>query len=320
MKIFDDVSQSIGNTPLVRLKKLSDANILLKIESRNPANSVKCRIGANMIWQAEEDGILQAGMEIVEPTSGNTGIALAYVGAARGYKVTLTMPATMSLERRKIMKALGANIVLTEGPKGMQGAIDKAQEIVDADPKQRLMLQQFSNPANPAIHEKTTGPEIWNDTDGSIDILVAGVGTGGTISGVSRYIKNTQGKQITSVAVEPSASPLISQQRSGEKLAPAPHKIQGIGANFIPDNLDLSLIDQVETIGNEEAIDMAQKLMKEEGILAGISGGAAVAAAIKVAKQKQHEGKTIVVILPDSGERYLSTILFDGIFSEAEMA
>lgn len=320
MKIFDDITQSIGNTPLVRLKKLSDANILLKIESRNPANSVKCRIGSNMIKQAEEDGILQTGMEIVEPTSGNTGIALAYVGAARGYKVTLTMPATMSLERRKIMKALGANIVLTEGPKGMQGAIDKAQEIVDADPKQRLMLQQFSNPANPAIHEKTTGPEIWNDTDGSIDILVAGVGTGGTISGVSRYIKNTQGKQITSVAVEPSASPLISQQRAGEKLAPAPHKIQGIGANFIPDNLDLTLIDQVETISNEEAIEMAQRLMKEEGILAGISGGAAVAAAIKVAKQKDNVGKTIVVILPDSGERYLSTILFDGVFSEAEMA
>jgi cysteine synthase A len=320
MKIFDDITQSIGNTPLVRLKKLSDANILLKIESRNPANSVKCRIGSNMINQAEEDGILQAGMEIVEPTSGNTGIALAYVGAARGYKVTLTMPATMSLERRKIMKALGANIVLTEGPKGMQGAIDKAQEIVDANPKQRLMLQQFSNPANPAIHEKTTGPEIWNDTDGSIDILVAGVGTGGTISGVSRYIKNTQGKQITSVAVEPSASPLISQQRAGEKLAPAPHKIQGIGANFIPDNLDLTLIDHVETISNEEAIEMAQRLMKEEGILAGISGGAAVAAAIKVAKQEQNAGKTIVVILPDSGERYLSSILFDGVFSEAEMA
>jgi cysteine synthase A len=320
MKIFDDITQSIGNTPLVRLKKLSDANILLKIESRNPANSVKCRIGSNMINQAEKDGILQAGMEIVEPTSGNTGIALAYVGAARGYKVTLTMPATMSLERRKIMKALGANIVLTEGPKGMQGAIDKAQEIVDADPKQRLMLQQFSNPANPAIHEKTTGPEIWNDTDGSIDILVAGVGTGGTISGVSRYIKHTQGKQITSVAVEPSASPLISQQRAGEKLAPAPHKIQGIGANFIPDNLDLTLIDQVETISNEEAIEMAQRLMKEEGILAGISGGAAVAAAIKVAKQEQHAGKTIVVILPDSGERYLSSILFDGVFSDAEMA
>ncbi len=320
MQVFDDVSQSIGNTPLVRLNKLTSANILLKIESRNPTNSVKCRIGANMIWQAEKDGALTPGMEIVEPTSGNTGIALAFVGAARGYKVTLTMPATMSLERRKVMKALGANIVLTEGPKGMQGAIDKAQELVDETPQKRLMLQQFSNPANPAIHEQTTGPEIWNDTDGSIDVLVAGVGTGGTISGVSRYIKNTQGKQITSVAVEPSASPLISQQRAGEKLAPAPHKIQGIGANFIPDNLDLSLIDQVETIENEEAIEMAQRLMKEEGILAGISGGAAVAAAIKVAEQEQHKGKTIVVILPDSGERYLSSILFDGIFSEAELA
>jgi len=320
MQIFDDVSQSIGNTPLVRLKKLTSANILLKIESRNPTNSVKCRIGANMIWQAEKDGSLTAGMEIVEPTSGNTGIALAYVGAARGYKVTLTMPATMSLERRKVMKALGANIVLTEGPKGMQGAIDKAQQLVDEAPQQRLMLQQFSNPANPAIHEKTTGPEIWSDTDGTIDILVAGVGTGGTISGVSRYIKQTQGKQITSVAVEPSASPLISQHRAGESLAPAPHKIQGIGANFIPDNLDLDLIDQVETIENEEAIEMAQRLMKEEGILAGISGGAAVAAAIKVAEQEQHQGKTLVVILPDSGERYLSTVLFDGIFSDAEMA
>ncbi|OUR66137.1 cysteine synthase A [Bermanella sp. 47_1433_sub80_T6] len=320
MQVFDDVSQSIGNTPLVRLKKLTSANILLKIESRNPTNSVKCRIGANMIWQAEKDGALTPGMEIVEPTSGNTGIALAFVGAARGYKVTLTMPATMSLERRKVMKALGANIVLTEGPKGMQGAIDKAQQLVDEAPQQRLMLQQFSNPANPAIHEKTTGPEIWRDTDGTIDILVAGVGTGGTISGVSRYIKQTQGKQITSVAVEPSASPLISQQRAGEKLAPAPHKIQGIGANFIPDNLDLDLIDQVETIDNEEAIEMAQRLMKEEGILAGISGGAAVAAAIKVAEQEQHQGKTLVVILPDSGERYLSTVLFDGIFSDAEMA
>ncbi len=320
MQVFDDVSQSIGNTPLVRLKKLSSANILLKIESRNPANSVKCRIGANMIWQAEKDGTLTPGMEIVEPTSGNTGIALAYVGAARGYKVTLTMPATMSLERRKIMKALGANIVLTPGPKGMQGAIDEAQKLVDENPENCLMLQQFSNPANPAIHEQTTGPEIWNDTDGTIDVLVAGVGTGGTITGISRYIKNTQGKNITSVAVEPLASPLISQQRAGQALAPAPHKIQGIGANFIPDNLDLSIIDQVETIDNDEAIEMAQKLMKEEGILAGISGGAAVAAAIKVAAQEQHAGKTIVVILPDSGERYLSTILFDGIFSDAEMA
>lgn len=320
MQIFDDVSQSIGNTPLVRLKKLSNANILLKIESRNPANSVKCRIGANMIWQAEKDGSLTPNMEIVEPTSGNTGIALAYVGAARGYKVTLTMPATMSLERRKVMKALGANIVLTEGLKGMQGAIDKAQQLVDSAPQQRLMLQQFSNPANPAIHEQTTGPEIWRDTNGSIDILVAGVGTGGTISGVSRYIKHTQGKQITSVAVEPSASPLISQQLAGQKLVPAPHKIQGIGANFIPDNLDMELIDQVETIDNDEAIEMAQRLMKEEGILAGISGGAAVAAAIKVAEQAQHQGKNLVGILPDSGERYLSTALFDGIFSDAEMA
>jgi len=320
MKVFDDISQSIGNTPLVRLKKITDANILLKIESRNPANSVKCRIGANMIWQAEKDGQLKPGMEIVEPTSGNTGIALAFVGAARGYKVTLTMPATMSIERRKVMKALGANIVLTEGPKGMKGAIDKAQSLYEEAPQTRLILGQFNNPANPAIHEKTTGPEIWNDTEGSIDILVAGVGTGGTISGVSRYIKKTQGKNITSVAVEPAASPLISQTRAGETLTPAPHKIQGIGANFIPDNLDLEMVDQVETIENEEAIEMAQRLMKEEGILAGISGGAAVAAALKVAKQPEHAGKTLVVILPDSGERYLSTILFDGIFSENEMA
>ncbi len=320
MKVFDDISQSIGNTPLVRLKKITDANILLKIESRNPANSVKCRIGANMIWQAEQDGQLKPGMEIVEPTSGNTGIALAFVGAARGYKVTLTMPATMSIERRKVMKALGANIVLTEGPKGMKGAIDKAQALYEEAPQTRLILGQFSNPANPAIHEKTTGPEIWNDTEGSIDILVAGVGTGGTISGVSRYIKKTQGKNITSVAVEPAASPLISQLRAGETLTPAPHKIQGIGANFIPDNLDLKMVDQVETIENDEAIEMAQRLMKEEGILSGISGGAAVAAALKVAKQPEHAGKTLVVILPDSGERYLSTILFDGIFGENEMA
>ncbi len=314
MNVFDDVSQSIGNTPLVRLKKLSDANILLKIESRNPTNSVKCRIGANMIWQAEKDGTLKAGMEIVEPTSGNTGIALAFVGAARGYKVTLVMPDSMSMERRKVIKALGANIELTPGAKGMKGAIDKAQELIDADPKNRFMPQQFNNPANPAIHEKTTGPEIWNDTDGTIDVLVAGVGTGGTITGISRYIKNTQGKAITSVAVEPAASPLITQLRAGKALAPAPHKIQGIGANFIPDNLDVNIIDQVEAIENEEAIATAQKLMSEEGILAGISGGAAVAAAIKVAKQAQHKGKTIVVILPDSGERYLSTVLFDGLF------
>ena len=320
MQVFDDISQSIGNTPLVRLKKITDANILLKIESRNPANSVKCRIGANMIWQAEKDGQLKPGMEIVEPTSGNTGIALAFVGAARGYQVTLTMPATMSIERRKVMKALGANIVLTEGPKGMKGAIDKAQELYEESPDTRLILQQFSNPANPAIHEQTTGPEIWKDTDGSIDILVAGVGTGGTISGVSRYIKKTEGKNITSVAVEPAASPLISQTKAGTPLTPAPHKIQGIGANFIPDNLDLEMVDQVETIENEEAIDMAQRLMKEEGILCGISGGAAVAAALKVAKQDGNQGKTLVVILPDSGERYLSSPLFEGMFSANEMS
>lgn len=318
MNIFDDVTQSIGNTPLVRLNKITDANILLKIESRNPANSVKCRIGANMILQAEKDGVLKPGMEIVEPTSGNTGIALAFVGAAKGYKVTLTMPETMSIERRKIMKALGANIVLTEGPKGMKGAVVKAQELVDESPDTRLLLQQFSNPANPAIHETTTGPEIWKDTDGEVDVVVAGVGTGGTISGVSRYIKNTAGKTITSVAVEPAASAIITQTRNGEDIAPAPHKIQGIGANFIPDNLDLSMIDQVEPIDQDEAINTAQKLMAEEGILCGISGGAAVAAALKVAKQSEHQGKTIVVILPDSGERYLSTILFDGMFTANE--
>ncbi len=318
MNIFDDVTQSIGNTPLVRLNKITDANILLKIESRNPPNSVKCCIGANMILQAEKDGVLKPGMEIVEPTSGNTGIALAFVGAAKGYKVTLTMPETMSIERRKIMKALGANIVLTEGPKGMKGAVVKAQELVDESPDSRLLLQQFSNPANPAIHETTTGPEIWTDTDGEVDVVVAGVGTGGTISGVSRYIKTTAGKAITSVAVEPAASPIITQTRNGEDIAPAPHKIQGIGANFIPDNLDLSMIDQVEPIDQDEAINTAQKLMAEEGILCGISGGAAVAAALKVAKQPEHQGKTIVVILPDSGERYLSTILFDGMFTANE--
>ena len=320
MQVFDDISQSIGNTPLVRLKKITDANILVKIESRNPANSVKCRIGANMIWQAEKDGQLKPGMEIVEPTSGNTGIALAFVGAAKGYQITLTMPATMSIERRKVMKALGANIVLTEGPKGMKGAIDKAQELYEESPKTRLILQQFSNPANPAIHEQTTGPEIWKDTDGTIDILIAGVGTGGTISGISRYIKKTQGKNITSVAVEPAASPLISQTKAGVALTPAPHKIQGIGANFIPDNLDLEMVDQVEAIENEEAIEMAQRLMKEEGILCGISGGAAVAAALKVAKQDGNQGKTLVVILPDSGERYLTSPLFEGMFSANELA
>jgi cysteine synthase A len=320
MKVYDDISLSIGNTPLVRLKKLTQANILLKIESRNPAHSIKCRIGANMIWQAEKDGILKPGMEIIEPTSGNTGIALAFVGAARGYSVTLTMPETMSIERRKVMKALGANIVLTEGPKGMRGAVEKAQELVNESPETRFMPQQFSNPANPAIHEQTTGPEIWEDTDGSVDVIVAGVGTGGTISGISRYIKNTKGKAITSVAVEPEASQIIAQAIKGEDITPAPHKIQGIGANFIPDNLDLSMVDQVEAISNEEAIETARKLMAEEGILAGISGGAAVAAALRIAQQNDFKDKTIVVILPDSGERYLSTILFDGMFSANEGA
>lgn len=320
MQVYDDISLSIGNTPLVRLKKLTKANILLKIESRNPANSVKCRIGANMIWQAEKDGLLKPGMEIVEPTSGNTGIALAFVGAARGYQVTLTMPETMSIERRKVMKALGANIVLTEGAKGMRGAVEKAQELLDASPSTRFMPQQFNNPANPAIHEQTTGPEIWNDTDGTIDVLIAGVGTGGTISGVSRYIKNTQGKAITSIAVEPEASPIISQTLKGESISPAPHKIQGIGANFIPENLDLSVVDQTQAISNELAIETAQKLMAEEGILAGISGGAAVAAALRISEQAEFKDKTIVVILPDSGERYLSTILFDGLFSANEGA
>ena len=319
MNIFDDISQSIGNTPLVKLNKLTDANVFVKIESRNPANSVKCRIGANMIWQAEKDGKLKPGMEIVEPTSGNTGIALAFVGAARGYKVTLTMPETMSIERRKVMKALGANIVLTEGPKGMRGAVERAQELLNEDPESRIMLQQFSNPANPAIHEQTTGPEIWNDTDGQVDVIVAGVGTGGTITGISRYIKQTQGKAITSVAVEPAASPIITQTRAGEDITPAPHKIQGIGANFIPDNLDIELIDQVETVSNEEAVATAQQLMAEEGILAGISGGAAVTAALRVAQQDEHKGKNIVVILPDSGERYLTSILFEGMFTENEM-
>lgn len=320
MNVYDDISLSIGNTPLVRLKKLSQANILLKIEARNPAQSVKCRIGANMIWQAEKDGILKPGMEIIEPTSGNTGIALAFVGAARGYKVTLTMPETMSIERRKVMKALGANIVLTEGAKGMRGAVEKAQALVEESPETRFMPQQFNNPANPAIHEQTTGPEIWNDTDGTIDVLVAGVGTGGTISGVSRYIRQSQNKAITTVAVEPEASPIITQTIKGEDITPAPHKIQGIGANFIPGNLDLAMIDQVQTISNELAIETARRLMAEEGILAGISGGAAVAAALRIAEQAEFKDKTIVVILPDSGERYLSTILFDGMFSENEGA
>jgi len=317
-KIYDDNSLTIGNTPLVRLKHLTSHNVIAKIEARNPAFSVKCRIGANMIWEAEQQGTLKPGMALVEPTSGNTGIALAFVAAARGYKLTLTMPATMSLERRKVLRALGAELVLTEGPKGMKGAIEKAQEIANQSNGQTLLLQQFENPANPAIHEKTTGPEIWNDTDGAIDILVSGVGTGGTITGISRYIKNTKGKAITSIAVEPTASPVITQTLAGQPIQPSPHKIQGIGAGFVPKNLDLSLVDQVEQVTNEEALEYARLLMEKEGIMAGISCGAAVAAAIRVANQPENAGKTIVVILPDSGERYLSTILFEGMFSEKE--
>ncbi|MEH6576724.1 MAG: cysteine synthase A [Amphritea sp.] len=320
MKTFEDNSQSIGNTPLIQLAKIApDANIYAKIESRNPAGSVKCRIGANMIWAAEKDGSLKPGMTLVEPTSGNTGIALAFVAASRGYKLALTMPSSMSLERRQLMKALGAEIVLTEPAKGMKGAIAKAEEMVASDPSGYMMLQQFENPANPAIHEQTTGPEIWNDTDGQIDILVSGVGTGGTISGVSRYIKQTAGKAIISVAVEPTDSPVISQTMNGDELQPAPHKIQGIGAGFIPKNLDLSLVDSVEQVSNDDAIDMAKQLMLKEGILAGISSGAAVAAAARIAEKPENKDKTIVVILPDSGERYLSTVLFEGMFSENEM-
>ncbi len=317
-QVFDDNSLTIGNTPLVKLNKVTDAKIYAKIESRNPAHSVKCRIGASMIWAAEENGELKPGMTIVEPTSGNTGIALAYVAAARGYKLTLTMPNTMSLERRQLMKALGADIVLTEGAKGMNGAIAKAEEIVATDPDQYLMPQQFENPANPAIHEKTTGPEIWRDTDGAVDIVVSGVGTGGTLTGITRYLKNTAGKAVLSVAVEPSSSTMITAALSGEEATHAPHKIQGIGAGFLPKNLDINIIDQAEQVSDEEAMRYAHRLMKEEGILCGISSGAAVAVAVRLAEQEQHKDKTIVVILPDSAERYLSTALFAGHFSDNE--
>ncbi|EIT7141337.1 cysteine synthase A [Vibrio parahaemolyticus] len=317
-KIYEDNSLTIGNTPLVRLNKVSKGNVLAKIEARNPSFSVKCRIGANMIWEAEKAGNLKPGVELVEPTSGNTGIALAFVAAARGYKLTLTMPESMSLERRKLLKALGANLELTEAAKGMKGAIAKAEEIVANNPEKYLLLQQFNNPANPQIHEKTTGPEIWDATDGEIDVLVAGVGTGGTITGTSRYIKGEKGKAITSVAVEPAESPVIAQALAGEEIQPAPHKIQGIGAGFIPGNLDLDIIDRVEPVTSEEAIEMARRLMEEEGILAGISSGAAVVAANRIAELPEFEGKTIVTILPSSGERYLSTALFAGIFTEKE--
>lgn len=314
--VFNDNSLTIGNTPLVRLNHVGNGNIWAKVEARNPAFSVKCRIGANMVWDAEKRGLLSEGKSIVEPSSGNTGIALCFVAAARGYPITITMPSSMSLERRQVMKALGANIVLTEPAKGMKGAIEKAKEIAE-DPN-FVLLQQFDNPANPEIHEQTTGPEIWKDTDGEIDVFVAGVGTGGTITGVSRYIKNVQGKAITSVAVEPTASPVITQTLNGEEPTPAPHKIQGIGAGFVPKNLDLSVIDRVEQVTNEDAIAMAKRLMRQEGILCGISCGAAVVAAEKLSQEPEFADKKIVVVLPDSGERYLSTALFEGEFSENE--
>ncbi|SFI18273.1 cysteine synthase A [Nitrosomonas sp. Nm34] len=316
---YQDNSKSIGRTPLVRLNHITDgaaATVLAKIEGRNPAYSVKCRIGVAMVDDAERRGLLGPGKELVEPTSGNTGIALAFVAAARGIPLTLTMPETMSIERRKLLVAFGAKLVLTEGQRGMGGAIAKANEIVAADPDRFVLLEQFKNPANPAIHELTTGAEIWQDTDGAIDIFVAGIGTGGTMTGVSRYIKQGKGKAITSVAVEPAASPVITQQRSGQPLTPGPHKIQGIGAGFVPDNLDLSLVDEVEQVSNEDAVLYARRLAREEGILSGISCGAAVAAAVRHAKRAENAGKTIVVILPDSGERYLSSILFEGMFNE----
>lgn len=320
---YPDNSQSIGNTPLVRLNRITEGapvTLLAKIEGRNPAYSVKCRIGVAMINAAQQQGLLGPGKEIIEPTSGNTGIALAFVAAARGIPLTLTMPDTMSLERRKLLLAYGAKLVLTEGAKGMKGAIAKAEEIVASDLERYVLLQQFKNPANPAIHEHTTGPEIWKDSDGAIDILVSGVGTGGTITGVSRYIKLTQMKPIVSIAVEPEASPVLTQYRAGEELAPGPHKIQGIGAGFVPDVLDLSMIDAVEQVSNEEAISYARRLAREEGILAGISCGAAVAVAIRVANRPENIGKTIVVVLPDSGERYLSSVLFEGVFDASGAA
>ena len=314
---FEDNAHSIGRTPLVRLNRVHDgapATILAKIEGRNPAYSVKCRIGAAMVWDAERRGVLSPGKLLIEPTSGNTGIALAFVAAARGYPLTLTMPDTMSIERRKLLVAYGARLVLTEGAQGMRGAVAKAEAIAASDPERHVLLQQFSNPANPAIHERTTGPEIWDDTDGRVDIFVSGVGTGGTITGVSRYIKQTLGKPLVSVAVEPAASPVLTQKRAGEPLKSGPHKIQGIGAGFVPEVLDLSLVDAIEQVTNEESISYARRLAREEGIISGISSGAAVAVAVRLAKQPENAGKTIVTVLPDSGERYLSSVLFEGIF------
>jgi cysteine synthase A len=315
-RIFEDNAKSIGGTPLVRLNAMTKglkAIVLGKVEGRNPAYSVKCRIGAAMVWDAEARGILKPGVEIVEPTSGNTGIALAYVAAAKGYKLTLTMPETMSVERRRVLAAFGATLILTPGAEGMKGAVRRAEEIAASDPKRYFLPQQFKNPANPAIHEKTTGPEIWNDTDGAVDVVVAGVGTGGTITGISRYLKKTKGKAVVSVAVEPKESPVITQRLAGQELKPGPHKIQGIGAGFIPDTLDLSVVDRVELVDSVTAVDFARRLAREEGLLVGISCGAAVAAAVRLAALDEFAGKTIVVILPDSGERYLSTVLFEGI-------
>ena len=321
MHVFEDNTQSIGRTPLIRINRLNaggGATILAKIEGRNPAYSVKCRIGAAMVWDAEQRGTLKPGMAIVEATSGNTGIALAFAAAARGYECVLTMPETMSMERRKVLVAFGAKLVLTPGAKGMKGAIAKAEELAAADPQKYVLMKQFENPANPAIHEKTTGPEIWDDTDGAVDVFVSGVGTGGTLTGVARYIKKTRGKPIVSVAVEPAHSPVISQTLAGQPLAPSPHKIQGLGAGFVPKNLDLTLVDRVELVTNEESIAMARRLAREEGILCGISCGAAMAAALRLAREPKLAGKTIVVVLPDAGERYLSGALFEGLFDDVE--
>src|SRR5271163_1812093 len=321
MQIFEDNTKSIGHTPLVRINRLdasSGAIILGKIEGRNPAYSVKCRIGSAMVWDAEERGTLKPGMSIVEATSGNTGIALAFAAASRGYGCLLTMPDTMSMERRKVLVAFGAKLILTPGAKGMKGAIAKADELAAANPGEYLLMKQFENPANPAIHEKTTGPEIWDDTDGKVDVFVSGVGTGGTLTGVSRYIKGTRGKKILTVAVEPTHSPVISQTLAGQPLVPAPHKIQGIGAGFVPKNLDLSQVDRVEQVSNEESIETARRLAREEGLLSGISSGAAMAVALRLAREPAQNGKTIVVVLPDAGERYLSGALFEGLFEDVE--
>ena len=322
MALFKDNSQSIGGSPLIRLNRVAgkDATILAKIEGRNPAYSVKDRIGAAMIWDAEKSGKLKPGVEIIEPTSGNTGISLAFVAAARGYKLLLTMPESMSIERRKVLKILGANLLLTEAAKGMKGAIAKATEIAQSDPQKYFLPQQFENPANPAIHEATTGPEIWNDTDGNVDIFVSGVGTGGTITGVSRFFKIKKGKKITSVAVEPAESPILTQARAGQELKPGTHKIQGIGAGFVPKVLELDLVDRIETVTSDEAIDMARRLSREEGILSGISSGAAVHVAVRLAREPENKGKTIVVVLPSAGERYLSSALFQNLFPGLETA